>query len=44
MIDAKLPVPENNIRVAVLGNVDAGKSSLIGVLKAGDLGNGRGSS
>lgn len=38
------PAPENHIRVAVLGNVDAGKSTLIGVIKSGDLDNGRGAS
>jgi len=34
---------ENKLKVAVAGNVDAGKSSLIGVLKTGKLDNGRGS-
>jgi len=34
---------ERHIRVAVIGNVDAGKSSLIGTLKTGQLDNGRGS-
>ena len=29
------------IRVAVVGNVDAGKSTLLGVLTHGDLDNGR---
>lgn len=43
-LSRKPPVLENDIRVAVLGNVDAGKSSLIGVLKAGELDDGRGSS
>ena len=31
-----------DIRVACLGNVDAGKSTLLGVLSSGDLDNGRG--
>jgi len=31
------------IRIAVMGNVDAGKSTLLGVLKSGSLDNGRGS-
>jgi small GTP-binding protein len=35
---------ENHIRVAVVGNVDAGKSSLIGTLTTGQLDNGNGSS
>jgi len=34
---------ENKLKIAVAGNVDAGKSSLIGVLKTGKLDNGRGS-
>jgi GTPase len=34
---------EQHIRVAVVGNVDAGKSSLIGCLVSGTLDNGRGS-
>lgn len=33
---------EKHIRVAVIGNVDAGKSSLIGTLKSGQLDDGRG--
>jgi len=33
---------EKHVRVAVIGNVDAGKSSLIGTLKSGQLDNGRG--
>lgn len=33
---------EKHIRVAVVGNVDAGKSSLIGTLKTGHLDDGRG--
>mmetsp|Transcript_7483 Transcript_7483/g.18329 ORF Transcript_7483/g.18329 Transcript_7483/m.18329 type:complete len:689 (-) Transcript_7483:399-2465(-) len=32
-----------NLRVAVIGNVDAGKSTLVGVLVGGSLDNGRGS-
>lgn len=32
----------NDIRVAIVGNVDSGKSTLIGVLTAGGLDNGRG--
>ena len=39
-------VPENqqfiDLRLAVLGNVDAGKSTLLGVLTQGELDNGRG--
>jgi GTPase len=35
----QLPV---DLRVAVLGNVDSGKSTLVGVLTGGDLDNGRG--
>ena len=35
--------PIEEIRIAVMGNVDAGKSSLLGVLKSGTLDNGRGS-
>lgn len=34
-----LPIPR---RVAVVGNVDAGKSTLLGVLTHGELDNGRG--
>jgi GTPase len=30
------------VRVAVVGNVDAGKSTLLGVLTHGELDNGRG--
>lgn len=45
MVDAsKETVPDCHLRVAVMGNVDAGKSSLIGVLKSGVLDDGRGSS
>jgi len=32
-----------DVRVAIVGNVDSGKSTLIGVLTGGDLDNGRGS-
>lgn len=32
----------DNFRVAVVGNVDAGKSTLLGVLTHGELDNGRG--
>lgn len=40
----KVPEDQNNIeiRVAVLGNADAGKSTLLGVLTQGNLDNGRG--
>jgi GTPase len=40
----KIPDDQNNIevRVAVLGNADAGKSTLLGVLTQGSLDNGRG--
>lgn len=40
----KVPDDQNNIeiRVAVLGNADAGKSTLLGVLTQGNLDNGRG--
>lgn len=40
----KVPDDQNNIeiRVAVLGNADAGKSTLLGVLTQGTLDNGRG--
>lgn len=38
--------PQNDdfqeVRVAVVGNVDAGKSTLLGVLTHGELDNGRG--
>jgi len=34
----------NNIRIAVVGNVDAGKSTLIGTLRTSQLDDGRGSS
>ncbi|VDP64612.1 unnamed protein product [Schistosoma mattheei] len=33
---------QSNVRVAVVGNVDAGKSTLLGVLTHGELDNGRG--
>lgn len=40
----KIPDDQNNIeiRVAVLGNADAGKSTVLGVLTQGNLDNGRG--
>ncbi|CAG9828181.1 unnamed protein product [Diabrotica balteata] len=40
----KVPDDQNNIeiRIAVLGNADAGKSTLLGVLTQGSLDNGRG--
>lgn len=40
----KVPDDQNNIeiRVAVMGNADAGKSTLLGVLTQGNLDNGRG--
>lgn len=37
------PIDYTNIRVGVLGRVDAGKSSLVGVLTGGVLDNGKGS-
>lgn len=40
----EFPIPNNHIRVAVMGNVDAGKSTLIGTLKSNILDDGRGSS
>lgn len=36
--------PDNYIRIALVGNVDSGKSTLVGVLTKGLLDNGRGSS
>ena len=33
---------ENDIRVAIIGNVDSGKSTLVGVLSKGELDDGRG--
>lgn len=44
MLVRKVPDDQNNIeiRVAVLGNADAGKSTLLGVLTQGNLDNGRG--
>jgi len=35
---------DNYIRVSVVGNVDSGKSTIVGVLTKGILDNGRGSS
>jgi len=40
--DAKMGGQINDVRVAVVGNVDSGKSTLIGVLTGGSLDNGRG--
>ena len=34
---------ESDIRVAIIGNVDSGKSTLVGVLSKGELDDGRGS-
>jgi GTPase len=36
--------PDNYLRIAVVGNVDSGKSTLVGILTKGLLDNGRGSS
>ena len=36
--------PDNYIWIALVGNVDSGKSTLVGVLTKGILDNGRGSS
>jgi len=41
--ELSLKMAEKHIRVAVIGNVDAGKSSLIGTLKSGHLDDGDGS-
>ncbi|KOX75942.1 GTP-binding protein 1 [Melipona quadrifasciata] len=41
-IREKLSLTDFNYRVAVVGNVDAGKSTLLGVLTHGELDNGRG--
>jgi len=41
--DKSYDPPMEEIRIAVMGNVDAGKSSLLGVLKSGTLDDGRGS-
>lgn len=38
----KTPKDDNNIRVAIVGNVDSGKSTLVGVLTKGLLDDGRG--
>eukprot|EP01083_Nonionella_stella_P006693 19398_1 len=44
-VDAfSIKMSTKHIRVAVIGNVDAGKSTLIGTLKSGILDNGRGQS
>ena len=37
-----LPLQFIDLRLAVLGNVDAGKSTVLGVLTQGELDNGRG--
>ena len=34
---------ENDIRIAVIGNVDSGKSTIVGVLTKGEFDDGRGS-
>lgn len=34
---------DNDIRIAVIGNVDSGKSTLVGVLTKGIMDDGRGS-
>lgn len=36
--------PDNYLRIALVGNVDSGKSTLVGVLTKGLLDDGRGSS
>ena len=42
-IDSSLSVrEENDVRVAVIGNVDSGKSTLVGVLTKGIMDDGRG--
>lgn len=41
-INSIFPFIGRNLRVAVVGNVDAGKSTLLGVLTHGELDNGRG--
>lgn len=44
MENSPLPISSQflDLRVAVLGNVDSGKSTLLGVLTQGELDNGRG--
>ena len=43
-IESSLQVREDNdVRVAVIGNVDSGKSTLVGVLTKGIMDDGRGS-
>jgi GTPase len=44
MVRLSVPAPERyiDVRVAVVGNVDSGKSTLVGVLSTGELDNGRG--
>lgn len=42
-IESSLSVrEENDIRIAVIGNVDSGKSTLVGVLTKGIMDDGRG--
>lgn len=42
-MDSSLQVrEENDIRIAVIGNVDSGKSTLVGVLTKGIMDDGRG--
>jgi len=42
-IDSSLSVrEENDVRIAVIGNVDSGKSTLVGVLTKGIMDDGRG--
>lgn len=46
-INSKIDIdkhPDNYIWIALVGNVDSGKSTLVGVLTKGILDNGRGSS
>ena len=43
-LDSSLQVrEENDVRIAVIGNVDSGKSTLVGVLTKGIMDDGRGS-
>lgn len=41
--ESKSKISSNDIRCAVIGNVDSGKSTLVGVLTKGELDDGRGS-
>jgi GTPase len=42
-LDSSLAVrEENDVRIAVIGNVDSGKSTLVGVLTKGIMDDGRG--